>query len=78
MNIKNNLRLIMAEKMINNITELMQITGLSRNALNKLWHNQDVETVKLETLVQICESLKIKLSDLVEYVPETEKEEDKS
>lgn len=60
----------MAKKTIDNISELMEITGLSRNALNKLWHNEEVETVKLGTLIQICESLKINLSDLIEYVPE--------
>jgi len=62
----------MAEKMIDNLTDLIGITGLSRNALNKLWHNQDIETIKLETLFQICDSLKIKLSDLLEYIPDTE------
>lgn len=72
MTITNNLRHIMAEKRIDNIAELMQKTGLSRNALNKLWHNQELETVKLETLVQICKSLDIKLSDLVEYIPDPE------
>lgn len=69
MPLKNNLRLIMAEKMIDNITDLIKITGLSRNALNKLWHNKDIETVKLETLIQICKSLNIKLSDLIEFTP---------
>jgi len=35
----------MAKKEIDNITELIRITGLSRNAINKLWRNQDIETV---------------------------------
>ncbi|MED4353581.1 helix-turn-helix transcriptional regulator [Schinkia azotoformans] len=70
--IKNNLRIIMAEKMIDSITELMQATGLSRNALNKLWHNQDIETVKLETLIKICQTLNIPLSKLIEYYPTNE------
>lgn len=70
MPLNNNLRIVMAKKTIDNISELMEITGLSRNALNKLWHNEEVETVKLGTLIQICESLKINLSDLIEYVPE--------
>lgn len=67
--IKNNLRIIMAEKMIDSITELMQATGLSRNALNKLWHNQDIETVKLGTLIKICHTLNVPLSKLIEYYP---------
>ena len=65
--IKNNLRILMAERRINSLTELMKITGLSRNALNKLWHDEELETVKLETLMKICDSLHIKLSDLLEY-----------
>jgi len=68
--LKNNLRLVMAEKRIDNITDLIEKTGLSRNALNKLWHNQDVETVKLETLISVCKPLDIKLSDLIEYLPD--------
>jgi len=60
----------MAEKRIDNITDLIEKTGLSRNALNKLWHNQDVETVKLETLISVCKPLDIKLSDLIEYLPD--------
>jgi putative transcriptional regulator len=60
----------MAEKRIDNITNLIEKTGLSRNALNKLWHNQDIETVKLETLISVCKPLSIKLSDLIEYIPD--------
>lgn len=75
MRIKNKLRLIMAEKRIDSIAELMKITGLSRNAVNKLWHDQDLETVKLETLIQICKPLNIALSELIEFVPKDQKDE---
>ena len=67
MRISNNLRLIMAKRRIDNISDLMEITNLSRNALNKLWHNKDLETVKLGTLMTICEKLDISLSQLIEY-----------
>lgn len=70
--IKNNLRLIMAEKRIDNVAELMEITKLSRNALNKLWHDEDIESVKLGTLIQICDALEIELADLLTYLPEEE------
>ena len=69
MALKNNLRILMAEKRIDNISVLMEATGLSRNALSKLWKNQDIETVKLETLIQICKPLNVRLSELVEYTP---------
>lgn len=67
MQITNNLRLIMAKKRIDNVSDLMEITDLSRNALNKLWHNKELETVKLGTLMTICEKLDIPLSQLIEY-----------
>lgn len=70
MGLENNLRIVMAKQRIDSISELMKITGLSRNALNKLWHNENIESVKLGTLMIICDSLGIKLSDLIEYTPE--------
>lgn len=71
MSIQNNLRVVMAQKRIDNVSELMQLTGLSRNALNKLWHDEDLESVKVGTLIQMCDSLGIKLSELIEYHPKT-------
>lgn len=68
--VKNNLRFVMAEKRIDNVSALMEITGLSRNSLNKLWHNEDVESVKLGTLIQICSSLNVKLSEIIEFIPQ--------
>ncbi|WP_042375323.1 helix-turn-helix domain-containing protein [Neobacillus jeddahensis] len=73
MPLENNLRIIMAQKRIDNITELISITGLSRNALNKLWHNKELESAKLGTLMVICDKLDIPLSSLVEYIPEEKK-----
>lgn len=69
MPLKSNLRIIMAQQQIDSISELIQTTGLSRNALNKLWHNENLESVKLGTLVIVCDSLNVKLSDLIEYTP---------
>lgn len=70
MMLENNLRIIMAKKMINSVSELITITGISRNALNKLWHNKDVETIKLETLIGICDKLDVSLDELIKYNPE--------
>ncbi|HDR7417809.1 TPA: helix-turn-helix transcriptional regulator [Bacillus cereus] len=64
MALKSNLRFIMAEQMINNISDLIKQTGISRNSLNKLWKNEELETLKLETLVKVCEALNIFLYDL--------------
>lgn len=57
----------MAKKRIDNLSELIKVTGVSRNSLNKLWHNEDLETVKLGTLIKICDSLDINLNELIDY-----------
>lgn len=74
MPLDNKLRLVMANNRINNISELIAITGVSRNSLNKLWHNENVESIKVATLVQICDSLNIDLSELLSYTPESSSE----
>lgn len=70
MGLENNLRVIMAKEKIDNISDLMDITGLSRNSLNKLWHNENVESIKLGTLMIICDSLNVPLDELIKYIPE--------
>lgn len=69
--LNNNIRLIMGKQRIDNIHDLMERTGLSRNALNKLWHEENLEAIKLGTLIKICDSLNVSLSDLIEYVPDS-------
>lgn len=69
--LENNLRIIMAKKRINSISELINKTGLSRNALNKLWKNENLESVKLGTLLVICEKLDVSLAELIEYKSES-------
>lgn len=70
MPLENNFRIIMAKKRIDSISELISVTGLSRNALNKLWKSEDLDSIKLGTLMTVCDKLQIKLSDLIEYQPE--------
>lgn len=60
----------MADKQIDDISQLMEISGVSRNSINKLYRGKDVETTKIETLIKLCNALKCNLSDLVEYVPD--------
>jgi len=57
----------MADKKIDDITELMKISGVSRNSINKLFRGDNIETLKLETLIKLCDAFDCKLSDLVEY-----------
>jgi putative transcriptional regulator len=67
--IKCNIRELMAEHRIDDITELMAKSGLSRNSINKLYRETNIETTKLETLFKLCNTFNCKLSDLIEYLP---------
>ncbi|AOK91588.1 helix-turn-helix transcriptional regulator [Paenibacillus sp. FSL W8-0187] len=67
--IKCNIRELMAEHRIDDITELMAKSGLSRNSINKLYRETNIETTKLETLFKLCDTFNCKLSDLIEYLP---------
>ncbi|MBD8837874.1 helix-turn-helix transcriptional regulator [Paenibacillus sp. FSL K6-4396] len=67
--IKCSIRELMAEHRIDDITELMAKSGLSRNSINKLYRETNIETTKLETLLKLCDTFNCKLSDLIEYVP---------
>ncbi|BFH68349.1 helix-turn-helix transcriptional regulator [Paenibacillus thiaminolyticus] len=68
--IKCNIRVLMAEHRIDDITELMTRSGLSRNSINKLYKEINIETTKLETLFKLCDTFGCKLSDLIEYTPD--------
>lgn len=64
------LRHRMADRNIDDILELMRLSDVSRNTINKLYRNKEVETVKVETLIRLCIALNCKMSDLVEYIPD--------
>jgi putative transcriptional regulator len=68
--LKSNLRILMAEHRIDDITELMEKSGLSRNSINKLYRGTQLETIKLETLFKLCDTFECKLSELIEYSPD--------
>ncbi|WP_195984719.1 helix-turn-helix transcriptional regulator [Clostridium sp. D33t1_170424_F3] len=65
--LKNYIRHRMADQKIDDITELMERSGVSRNSINKLFRGSNVETLKLDTLMRLCDALHCDLSDLVEY-----------
>lgn len=64
------IRYRMADKKIDDIAGLMQLSGVSRNSINKLYHGRELETVKLGTFLRLCDALDCSLSDLVEYTRE--------
>lgn len=71
--IKCKLRLLMAENKINSIVELMEKTKLSRSAINRLYHERGMDTVRMDTLTAICDYFQVSLSDLIQYIPEPKK-----
>lgn len=73
MTIKSNLRILMAEHRIDGISELMAKSGLSRNAINRLYKGteDEMKSTNLKTLITLCEVFKCKLSDLLEFTPDS-------
>lgn len=69
--LKSNLRVLMAKNKIDSITELMEKSGLSRNAINKIYQEENMETTKLSTFLALCDTLECKLSELINYEPES-------
>lgn len=63
------LRILMAKHKIDTIAELMELSGLSRNAINRLYKEDEVEKIELRTLLKLCDTFQCKLSDLIEYIP---------
>lgn len=59
----------MALNKIDNVVELMDKSGASRNSINKLIKEEGIETLKIETLIKICDALNCNLSELIEYNP---------
>ncbi|GLI04325.1 hypothetical protein YDYSG_03550 [Paenibacillus tyrfis] len=68
--LKCNLRKLMAEHRIDDISDLMRLSGISRNSINKLYRETNIETTKLETLFKLCDTFQCTLSDLIDYEPE--------
>lgn len=68
---KSKLRYLMADKKINSIKELVDLTGVSRPPLDKLYKEKDLETLSLEVISRICKFFECKIEDLIEYVPDS-------
>lgn len=66
--VKCNLRMLMATHKISDITDLMNQSGLSRNSINKLYKETNMQTAKLDTLFKLCETFNCTL--LIEYTPD--------
>ena len=70
--LKSLLRYRMADKNIKDLTQLIEVSGLSRTALNKLYHNRDLDSLKLGTLERLCNALGCDLTELVEFTRDSD------
>lgn len=68
--LKSKLRYLMADKNINSISELIRDTKVSRETINKLYHSENMDTLKLQMLIKLCDYFSCNLSELIEYTPD--------
>jgi putative transcriptional regulator len=66
--IKNKLSLILGEQRIR-VSELSKLTGISQNALNKIYHNK-TKGIDFDTLNKICNALQKDTQELFEFIPD--------
>ncbi|MCL4591397.1 helix-turn-helix domain-containing protein [Fusobacterium nucleatum] len=70
LNIK--IKYLMVDHNIRTISELSRQSGISRDTLNKIYDNTKPETVTMEMYLKLCKLFNCKLSELIEYIPDSE------
>lgn len=68
--LKSKIRHLMADKKINSLSALIRETKISRETLNKLYHEEKLESLKLEMIIKVCEYFDCNIQDLIEYIPD--------
>ena len=66
--LKNNLRLLMAKKGIRTITELAELSGVSRQVLDRLDKDKS-KRLDFETVVKLCDTFDVQPGELL-YIDE--------
>lgn len=69
---KSNLRMLMATNKIDSISQLGELTKVSRPPLNKLYKEIQLETLSLDVIGRICKFFNCQIQDLIEYIPDEE------
>jgi len=59
----------MAEKLGKTVTDIAEETGLNRNTVTALFHN-NVDGIKFDTIEKICTTYKVDLNDIIEFQEE--------
>ena len=66
--IKNRLSIILGEQRMR-ISELSKLSGISQNALNKIYHN-NTKGIDFDTLNKICNILNRNTQEVFEFTPD--------
>lgn len=64
---------MMIDKNLNK-TELTHLAGITTNAMAKLGRGEEV---RMKTLEKLCTSLDCKLDDIVEFIPDSQGDEER-
>ena len=66
--IKNRLSAILGEQRMR-VSELSKLTGISQNALNKIYHDK-TKGIDFDTLNKICNVLECNTQEIFEFTPD--------
>ena len=66
--IKNKLSAILGEQRMR-VSELSKLTGISQNALNRIYHNK-TKGIDFDTLDKLCNALQKDCQQIFEYIPD--------
>ena len=66
--IKNRLSIILGEQRMR-VSELSKLTGISQNALNKIYHNK-TKGIDFDTLNKLCNALDRNSKEIFEFLPD--------
>lgn len=66
--IKNRLSIILGEQRMR-VSELSKLTGISQNALNKIYHNK-TKGIDFDTLNKLCNILQCNSQDIFQFTPD--------
>lgn len=66
--IKNRLSIILGEQKMR-VSELSKLTGISQNALNKIYHNK-TKGIDFDTLNRLCNALDRNSQEIFEFLPD--------
>lgn len=73
MEVRNNLRVLMAKHKMN-IQDVSDATGLSRKSISKLYHEESIQ-ITFDVIARLCQFFKCEVSELLYLEKDTQKGE---